>query len=593
MKRLSFYIIGAMTFLFSGCDLDRSPLDTLAPENYFNNKTELETYTNGFYALFPAAESLYGETSDIIIPAALSEEVLGIRSVPASGGGWSWTLLSDINTYLKFSGRCSDTSAREQYDGVARFFRAYFYFEKIKRFGEVPWYDQPLTSTDDKLYEGRTSRDELMQHIQDDIDYAIAYMSSTKNTYRVTKWTALALKSRIFLFEGTFRKYHGLDNADKYLQLAAEAAEEFITNSPYSIYTEGSTPYQSLFIANNAVTTEVILARNYNTSLNIVHSVNQYFLTGGSRPGMNKKIANSYLMADGSRFTDTPNYEQMEFYAEMQDRDPRLSQTIVYPGYKRVNGTTVFSPDFASTTTGYQITKWVTDASQDGYNKSYNDMILFRAAEVYLNFAEAKAELGTLSQSDLDKSVNKLRDRVGMPHLDMGVANANPDPYLSSAETGYPNVTGTNKGVILEIRRERTIELFDEGFRYYDIVRWKEGKTFEKQFKGMYFSALDATKKFRVYDMNGNGSNDALDICIYDGDSQPTSATYPELAGVTVFLKLGENIQLENGANGGNVIVHDIAKTPRTWTENRDYLYPIPQDQITLYGGKLTQNPNW
>ena len=113
---------------------------------------------------------------------------------------------------------------------------------------------------------------------------------------------------------------------------------------------------------------------------------------------------------------------------------------------------------------------------------SSNDYILFRAAEVYLNYAEAKAELGTLTQEDLEISIKKIRDRVGMPNIDMFAANANPDPYLCAPETGYRNVTDPNKGVILEIRRERTIELCLEGHRYYDIIRWKEGKNVRAAF---------------------------------------------------------------------------------------------------------------
>lgn len=590
MKRI-IYIFSIFALLTS-CNLDRFPLDAIAPENFYSSREELEVATNSFYALMPTESDLYEETADIIIPTTLSNEVLGIRTVPASGSGWTWTILSDINTYLMYSEQCPDVQARKEYDALARFFRAYFYFEKIKRFGEVPWFDTPLGSTDDRLYNGRTDRNTLMNNVIADIDQAIQDLPTLKSTYKVTKWTALALKTRICLFEGTFRKYHGISGYETYLQYVVDAAQTFMDSAPYEIYTNGTTPYQSLFTANSAVAQEIILARNYNISLNIIHNINQYFISAGMKPGMNKKIVNSYLMKDGTRFTDVPNYETMEFYQEMQNRDPRLAQTIITPGYKRIKGTTEISPGFSSASTGYQIIKGVTSAEADGWHKSNNDLSIFRTAEVYLNFAEAKAELGTLTQNDLDKSVNKLRDRVGMPHLNMSTANANPDPYLLSAETGYPNVSGTNQGVILEIRRERTIELFDEGFRYYDIVRWKEGKTFEKQFKGMYFSALDATKKFRVYDMNGNGTNDALDICIYDGD-QPTVAAYPELTGVTVFLKLGEHIQLENGTSGGNVIVHDITQKSRTWTENRDYLYPIPQDQITLYGGKLTQNPNW
>lgn len=593
MKKLYYLPIALAALTLSGCSLDKEPLDTLAAENYFNNRAELQTFTNGFYADFPKAETLYGETADAIIPTGLTTEVMGTRSVPEKGGGWSWSSLANINTYLQRSSRCPDEAARKEYDGVARFFRAYFYYNKVKRFGEVPWFDAPLGSTDNKLYDPRTDRNTLMGKILVDVNYAIENLPTTSSLYRVTKWTALALKSRIFLYEGTYRKYHGIDGYETYLKEAAEAAEDFITNSPYKIYTATGEPYRKLFVADNAVKDEVILARNYNLGLNIVHSVNQHFLTGGSKPGMNKKIVDSYLMKDGSRFTDQANYQTMVYYDEMQNRDPRLAQTIVAPGHKRIGSNNVVSPSFSSATTGYQIAKWVTDAGQDSYNKSHNDMILFRAAEVYLNLAEAKAELGTLSQGDLDKTITKIRARVGMPPLNMAAANANPDPYLTAAETGYPNVSSTNKGVILEIRRERTIELFDEGFRYDDLMRWKEGKVFEKQFKGMYVPALDSTKKFVILDLNGNGTSDSQDVCIYEGTAAPTVANYPELGGITIFLKLGENLSLENGANGGHIIVHDIKTKPRSWNESRDYLYPIPQDQITLYSGKITQNPNW
>lgn len=593
MKKLYYLPIALAALTLSSCSLDKEPLDTLAAENYFNNRAELQTFTNGFYADFPKAETLYGETADAIIPTGLTTEVMGTRSVPEKGGDWSWSSLANINTYLQRSSRCPDEAARKEYDGVARFFRAYFYYNKVKRFGEVPWFDAPLGSTDNKLYDPRTDRNTLMGKILADVNYAIENLPTTSSLYRVTKWTALALKSRIFLYEGTYRKYHGIDGYETYLKEAAEAAEDFITNSPYKIYTATGEPYRKLFVADNAVKDEVILARNYNLGLNIVHSVNQHFLTGGSKPGMNKKIVDSYLMKDGSRFTDQANYQTMVYYDEMQNRDPRLAQTIVAPGHKRIGSNNVVSPSFSSATTGYQISKWVTDAGQDSYNKSHNDMILFRAAEVYLNLAEAKAELGTLSQGDLDKTITKIRARVGMPPLNMAAANANPDPYLTAAETGYPNVSSTNKGVILEIRRERTIELFDEGFRYEDLMRWKEGKVFEKQFKGMYVPALDSTKKFVILDLNGNGTSDSQDVCIYEGTAAPTVANYPELGGITIFLKLGENLSLENGANGGHIIVHDIKTKPRSWNESRDYLYPIPQDQITLYGGKITQNPNW
>lgn len=591
MKKIT-YILLALPLLI-GCDLDRTPLDALAPENTFNNKEELETATNGFYSMLPNAEDLYGETADLVVPTTLTNEVLGIRTVPATGGGWSWRVLSDINTYLIYSARCKDANVRAEYDGVARFFRAYFYFEKVKRFGEVPWFDTPLTSTDDRLYQGRTDRNTLLDNMLADIDYAAQHLPAATNVYKITKWTALAMKSRMALFEGTFRKYHGIAGYERYLQLAADAAKDFMDNSPYTIYKGGNTPYMNLFASKNAIKSEVIMALNYNIGLNIVHDLNRFFTSDGAKPGLNKKIVDCYLMYDGTRFTDKADYQTMGFYDEMQGRDPRLAQTIVTPGYKRIGGTDVLSPSFSAATTGYQIIKGVATPADDAWHKSQNDFPLFRAAEVYLNYAEAKAELGTLTQADLDASILKIRQRVGMPGIDMAAANATPDPYLSNEETGYPNVTGANKGVILEIRRERTIELLCEGFRYYDLIRWKAGKVFEKQFKGMYFGPIDTNKQFTVCDMNGNAVNDALDICIYSSETIPSKTDYPELKDITVFLKLGENLFLENGMSGGNVIVHDIKTRTRTWNEDRDYLYPIPQSQITLYGGALKQNPGW
>ena len=592
MKKILLAQCLATAALLTSCNLDLEPLDKLADQNYYNNRKELEVFTNGFYADLPTAENLYSETADIIVPTTLIPEVLGTRAVPQSGGGWSWGQLANINSFLKDCSRCSDEAARKEYEGVARFFRAYFYFNKVKRFGEVPWFNEALSSTDDRLYSPRTPRDELMNHIISDLDYAIDNLPTAKNLYRVTKWAALALKSRVCLYEGTWRKYHGISGHESYLTAAATAAENFIDNSQYTIYSAGDQPYRDLFAADKAKAEEVVLARNYFAGLSIVHSANLYFLGGGSAPGLNKKVVDSYLLKDGSRFTDQADYDKMQFYEEMQNRDPRLAQTIVAPGYKRIGATDVTPVNFAAATTGYQIIKWVSTSASDGYNKSQNDIPLFRTAEVMLNFAEAKAELGTLTQADLDKSVKKIRDRVGMPNIDLATANANPDPYLEAAETGYPNVSGANKGVILEIRRERTIELLAEGFRYDDLMRWKEGKTFERQFKGMVVPKLDDTKHFVVCDLNGNGKADAEDVCIYEGNIEDIKAN-AEVADIKQFLKLGVNLHLANGANGGNIIVHDLANTQRKWNEDRDYLYPIPQDQITLYGGVIKQNPGW
>ena len=588
-KNIILYSFIALLSGTAGCSdmLDQYPLDAISPETYYNNADELRSATNQFYGMFPGAASGYTESADVVCTFNLPAEVQGIRTVPTSGGGWNWEYLRAVNFYLSHSVRCDDVDAREHFDGIARFFRAYFYFEKVKRFGEVPWFDRELSSTDPELFRPRDSRDFIMDKILDDLTYAINNISDKKDLYNVTHWTALALKSRICLFEGTYRKYHGIPGYEKFLDECATASKLFIDNAPYAIYKTGAQPYRDLFSSMNAIEEEV----NYDRAQNVMHEANANTLSPTyGRPGMNKKIVNSYLMTNGDRFTDQPGYEAMQYYDEMQNRDPRLTQTVVGPGYMRINSDKVESPNFSSSTTGYQIIKWVTDASGDGYMGSSNDYILFRAAEVFLNYAEAKAELGTLTQEDLEISIKKIRDRVGMPNIDMLAANANPDPYLCAPETGYRNVTGPNKGVILEIRRERTIELCLEGHRYYDIIRWKEGKMFEQPFLGMYFPGLtqgSGDNRYDVFDMNDGiaGDKEKVDICIYTGKK-------PSVKNIRKFYKLGEEFVLTDG-DKGNIICHDIEKEPRQWNEERDYFFPIPTTERSLTNGALTQNPGW
>ena len=572
--------------------LDRFPLDKISPETYYTSADELRSATNKFYTLFPAASVGYAESFDIVCTFNLRDEVKGTRTIPTSGGGWNFSMLRDINFYLEHSSNCSDADARKQYDGVARFFRAFFYYEKVKRFGDVPYYDKVLASTDAELTKPRDSRDFVMTKVLEDVDYAIRNLPEKKDLYRVTHWTALALKSRICLFEGTYRKYHGLEGADFYLNECVKASDELMAKSGYTIYKSGKTPYQDLFASKDAIIDEVIIARDYDKGKGVVHDANYNTMsTTYGRPGMNKKIVNSYLMKDGSRFTDRPDYKTATYYQEMQNRDPRLTQTVIGPGYMRINDDKLTSPSFEFSTTGYQIIKWVTDASGDGFQGSFNDYIIFRYAEVLLNYAEAKAELGTLTQEDLNRSIKLIRDRVGMQNIDMAEANKNPDPYLMDEENGgYKNVKGANKGVILEIRRERTIELLLEGIRYSDLMRWKEGKVFEKPFLGMYVPELtegSGENRYIVLDMNDGEICDRgkVDICIYKG-------TKPKVKNIRKFYKLGEDIELTNGTSG-NVLVHDIRKEPRSWNEDRDYLYPIPTEERLLSNGALTQNPGW
>ena len=556
--------------------LDYQPKDRLSPDTYFKTETDCELWTNNYYTVFPSAEGIYSEPYDVIVRDVLADEISGVRKPMPTDGNWNWEKLREMNFFLSRASQVEDESVRLEYEGLTRFFRAYFYFEKVKRYGDVPWVDRPLGSDEEELYKGRESRESVMEKVMEDVDFAIANLPEVQNVYRVTRWTARALKSRIALFEGTFRKYHGLDGYEEFLQACVNASEPFLTG-PYSIYTSGSTPYQDLFTSQNAIETEIILARAYTSAISgMTHDVNGH-LTGATmgRPGMTRNVVNMYLMRDGSRYTDQENYAIKTFVEECKNRDLRMAQTLRTPGYKRIGGSKELAPDLSRSTTGYQLIKYLTEEKYDANKASTNDMPLFRLAEVLLNYAEAKAELGTLKQADLDNTIRPLRVRAGLPDLDMEEANANPDPYLSSPETGYANVTGDNKGVILEIRRERTLETPMEGLRYWDIMRWKEGKRFEKPIEGLYFPGTGE------YDLDGNGS---VDVCIYDTEKAPGNSAD------VLYLKLGSDIVLSEGTSG-NVLAHSTQQ--RIWNEERDYLYPIPTDDRVLTQGAISQNPGW
>lgn len=577
-----YLLISVLFSLIVSCNdefLERTPLSELSPENSFNTAQDLELYTNSFYNDLPGFSGIIerDNLSDNILYNGVPLEQTGERLVPSAAGSssWNWDDLRKINIFFKYYQNCPDEAAKKEHSGVAYFFRALFYYNKLKRFGDIPWYDQVIGSNDTELLmKPRDSRVFIVEKIIEDLDNAINNLNTNQSSDRVNRWTALALKSRVCLFEGTFRKYHtnlNLSGADNLLTLAADSAQRVIQESPYSIYSTGnaSVDYRDLFSSNDAIADEIMLTRRYSLNLDVVNSIN-YYLTAPTQSdvGLTKSIINEYLLNNGNRFTDQSGFETQQFYQETQGRDPRLAQTIRTPGYTRIGSSQPLLPDFSSTISGYQIIKFVADESQDGFEAGHQDIPIIRFAEVLLNFAEAKAELGTLTQSDLDASINVLRDRVGMPNLNLSIANANPDNYLLQK---YLNVSGSNTGVILEIRRERRIELVMEGFRYDDLMRWKSGKLLEQHFTGMYFPS------FGGFDLDNNSS---LDIEVYQGTPSTNAPQKVQISGV---------MSLTNGTSGNFVPFLDRTKN---FNESRDYLYPIPSGDIQL-NPNLTQNPNW
>lgn len=599
MKKYMILLVAALAGLTSCEDwLDKTPKSEMTQESYFRTASDLQLFTNPLYNNLLPKEP-FKEESDQYIRMDPSNYIRGgvFRNIPNSGGGWTWGNLRRINTCLGNMDKCPDKEAVAQYSALCKFFRAWFYFDKVKQFGDVPWIDHELGSAEEQVYAPRDPREVVMTHMIEDIDDAIGNLPASYpngHNYRVTKWAALALKARFCLFEGTFRKYHDVSypehDAGYYLSLAAEAAEKLMDESGKKLYDTNhpETDYLCLFagVTNpndadyNENKDEFILSINFDNSLEMWHNGTAIGLMNSQgRYSQTKKSVDAYLMKDGTRFTDRKDWQTLQFRDEVADRDPRLGQTVRIPGFHRINSTKVESPDLDITLTGFQTIKFLMPAdnkANDKFDRSYNDIAVFRLGEVYLNFAEAKAELGTLTQSDLDKSINLLRDRAGMPDLDLAKANADPDDnYMGSAEYGFTNVGGAGKGVILEIRRERMVELAQEGFRYGDLLRWKAGKCLEQNLYGIYFPGPGA------YDLDGDGKNE---VVLYTANE-----TAPAAGTATCIWQIGKDVYLSEGDRG---CMKPLNHVEISFDEKRDYFYPIPIDDRTL-NHNLTQNPGW
>lgn len=585
MNRKSFkYTTLLLLIVAASCNkdlLEQYPTASFSPQTFFKTENDLRSYTNSFYENLPSATYIYGEDYDNVVKSSVSGEISGIRNIPTTDATrWNWQPLRNINFFLNSSNvkNFPNVDIRNKYMGLARFFRALFYFDKVRWYGDVPWFSTVIETNDEaNLMKARDPRTLVMDSVLADLNFAIDHLGTAKSLERITKWTALALKSRVTLYEGTWRKYHtefNLQDADRFLNECVNASFELMNSGQYSLYTgiNGPTgkPYTDLFanMTLEPVATEVILGRRFSNDLGLRHNLQFYFTsTTQGKPGLEKRLVNSYLMADGSRFTDIPGYDTLQYFKEVQNRDPRLGQTIKLPGYTRIGATTISPVNFASTMTGYQPIKWLNAATMDLSSQSYQDLLLFRYGEVLLNYAEAKAELGTLTQEDIDRSIKLLRGRVGMPNLSLADANANPDPYQAGM---YKNVSGTNKGVILEIRRERRIELvMENNNRWDDLMRWKEGHLLATPFKGMYFPSAGR------FDLDNNGT---FEIEIYTGNKPPAAGIYQ--------MPVSE---LDQETKGNIITNRNIIKTFR---EDRDYLFPLPLEDLRL-NPNLTQNPGW
>ncbi len=537
-------MFGVLSALFlTSCNdeyLEKYPLDKISDASFWKSGSDVKMYVNQFYpSLFDARVAWYTNDnfSDNQVPSTRNSYTWGEYPIPSSGGGWEkadWRPIRRVNYALERLGTIPEDATLKIAHGELRFYRAFFYYQKLRKFGEVPWLTETLTPESEALNAPRDSRETVVKNMLEDLDFAIANLPETSGEDRLTKYAALNLKGDIALYEGTYKKYRQLGtDFNELIRTAATTYDEIIKSGKFKVYSTGKpqSDYFDLFVQYELKgNSEAIMAQRFITDKRMHNNVRQL---GEPYTGYSKDFVESYLCTDGLPIKLSPLYKGDKVFAdEFVNRDPRMAQSVYetkrpYRIYD--DGSTNYKPlpEFQSNycPTSYFIIKGYSPYERDRLpSTSTTDDFIFRYGKVLLSYAEAKAELGECTQEVLDMTINQLRDRVGMPHMKEKVTFTDPN---------WPNWGMEISPLLNEIRRERRIETCAEGGRWDDIVRWKAGKILENP--NTVLGAVDpATQKPRV---------------LYPGYSQ------------------------------------------RTWNDKL-YLYPLPLQELSL-NPNLTQNPGW
>jgi len=528
--------------LLFGCSkkLDQTPKTDLSDVNFWNNTNDMKLACNYLYTLLPPIES---HEDDV-----MSADAFGLSANTVSDGAWlppatsdSWTndyiLIRACNNILEKSAKVKgDQEMINKYLGETRFFRAMAYFDLVRRYGDVPLVLKTLQLTDTLLFSARTNREVVLDSVYADLDFAAANLPAaadqpSEEYGRITSTAALAFTSRVGLFEGTRLKFFGGAGYQAHLQKAITTSDAVMAGDRalyvYSPKPDSSYYYLFQYSGEGQGNPENILVRIYGENQVNDISANNYTREvldeGLLMPTSN--FTSAYLYKDGLPSDKSTYYQtQTDTYTEFENRDPRMAMTIFNKKSWYVSG--LYVPTFDYSQTGYRSCKYYIAADWT-INVSYIDNIIIRYAEVLLNNIEARFELnGSVTDQELDKTLNLIRTRATMPSLTNGFVSSN----------GLDMRT--------EIRRERRIELAFEGFRYWDLLRWKMAET-----------------------------------------ELPQS-----ILGVKYFPNEQGQLDDPKLTPDGFIIVEDHSK--RHFKPERDYLWPIPTQELGL-NKNLTPNPNW
>jgi starch-binding outer membrane protein, SusD/RagB family len=558
MKFRNIYFFLLLTIVIgtgAGCKkfVDVTNPDTLTDPSFWKTENSVRSYSWEFYNLFNGFGNGSSTNGDFYFSSFTDDQCPGgftqfPQTTAASNGNWFFGYVRKANIMLERIDQVPMSSeAKNHWKGIAHFFRALQYFRLVQTFGGVPWFSHSMDISDTtQIYKARDSRQLVMDSVLADLNFAVDSLRQVDLPNTVNKDVALALKSRVCLYEGTYRKYHtelNLPDADKFLQQAKDAAAAIMAES-YSLNPNFLAAYNSDDLGKDG--REIILYKRYEPAL-LMHSTIAYLYSSTVLAGPSKSAVESFLCTDGKPITISPLYMGDNGIENVvANRDERLKYTIdstylYYKGHVR---------NSLTSTTGYRPMKFLPDSNvlksiPTQINTNTTDAPLFWLSEIYLNYAEAAAELDNmgkynLTQQDLDNTINKLRARgqvapmILAGHQDPGYTDPKKDPDVTS--------------LIWEIRRERRTELMMDGFRFDDLMRWK---------KGTY--------------MDSNLNPDSF-----------------------LGAKVPANGAVRINANG--YIMPYTAAQQRTFVDPKNYLSAIPTTQILLYPPAIQanmQNPGW
>lgn len=575
---------------FTSCDdfLTRDPQDTVADTpTFWNNEDNLRTsFLNYYTHFFPGYRSgwsradNFAETNiadwndDNAQEAATFFTKVAPTSETSETTNWNFETVRDVNLLIsRIEGSTLADEAKNHWLGVGRLMRAMEYATLVSKFGDVPYYDAPVSSTDyDQLYRARDPRTTVMDNVLADLEFACTNIRVSDGTagLSINRSVAQGFASRIMLFEGTWQKYreNNTQYATKYLKAAQTFANDLINSGRYSIAPSYKKLTTSEDLAGNP---EMIMYRSYVEAV-IMHSLMSFQNTEMEKSSPSRSFVDTFLGSNGLPINQQEGNSLYKadktcstFAEETADRDPRLADNIDEESGLRING---IAAVYAAS--GYYANRYVNpdlvDKEGGKSNTNITDAPVMKLNEVMMNYIEASAELAdlgayTLTQADFDKTINKIRDRESthMPHVTLAGSNLT----VNGVTINDPDRDADVKPIIWEIRRERRVELAYEGLRFNDLRRWN---------------------KLNYADMKKNVK---LNMGAWIDKSQYSA----DLSSITLCDKNGNVVS----GNKGYIKPINDESLMRT-TADKDYLYPIPVDQITMYenhGYKLTQNPGW